>query len=165
MAPAVKGPQPLSGSYLIHTSSSLIWYSRAAPSVAQGMDYLIRERLEHPPGSFVIMPGFCCCSPLETLIKFVLCHSSWFWDVEACVGAFQYSFSLLKHDVSLVRTHLFQQFTVKGHYLSCFCAAGGCSVNVLVCCWGNQENLCSVWSWDLSAQLIACFCFPKTKRW
>jgi len=28
----------------------------ADPSVAQGMDYLIRERLEHPPGSAVIMP-------------------------------------------------------------------------------------------------------------
>lgn len=55
MAPAVKGPQPLSGSYLIHTSSSLIsslLFMGAGPNVGQGMDYLIRERHEHPPGSF-----------------------------------------------------------------------------------------------------------------
>lgn len=67
-APAVKGPQPLCGSYLIHTSSSLIsslLFMGVSPNVAQGMGYLIRERLEHPPGSFlyVIMPVFCPTVP------------------------------------------------------------------------------------------------------
>lgn len=53
--PGVKVRQPLSGSYLIHTSSCLIsslLFMGAGPSVAQGMEYLIREKLQHPRGNF-----------------------------------------------------------------------------------------------------------------
>lgn len=70
----MKGPQPLSGSYLIHTSSSLIsspLFMGTDPSVVKGRD-LIRERLEHPPGSFVIMSVFLRYCPIGTLIRFVV---------------------------------------------------------------------------------------------
>ena len=41
-----------------------------------------------------------------------------------------------------------------------------CSVNVLVCSRGNQENLCLAWSGDQSIkeQLMPCLYFPYTKQ-
>ena len=73
-----KGPTATKWLLSNPTSSSLIsslLFMGGGPSVAQSMDYLIRERLEHPPGSFITRPAFCRYYPLETLIRSVSCHS------------------------------------------------------------------------------------------